>query len=128
MKHLSQQMLLKELRRPHERRMRSRLLEHLRRPSLPPEEAALLRRRIANTGFPKTYEPEPVLADAVDPGLMPIGPIELDLTQLSYTSLSNLSHSLLFSYAIQRGLDVKPSATKAQIVSAVWTLAQGGRS
>jgi hypothetical protein len=120
-------MLASGLRRPYLLRMRSRLLEQMRRPGIPQVDVVFLRRRLAGLGLPKSYEEaEPPTSTSVDPGPMPRPPVELDVS--TYDSLSAHSHSLLFSYAVQHGLDVKPNDTKAQIVSAVWALVQGERT
>lgn len=127
MKHLSQQMLQMELRRPHLRRMRARVTEMLRRPGISPEEATTLRARLEVSGSPKHYGSESISAAAIDPGPMPSPPVELK-PDLTFSLLANLPHARLYSYATQQGLDVRPNYTKAQIATTVWAHFQGEKS
>lgn len=117
MKHLSQQMLSDALRKPYLDRMRSTLRERLRRPGISTEERAYLQTELAKVGAPKVYSAEePSPPGAIDPGPMPVVPIQIDLANATHDSLSALPHTRLYLYAVQQGLEVHASDTKALII------------
>ena len=124
MKHLSQQMLSMELRRPFLDRHRQYLREVLRRPGLSAGERLRLSQELTTAGSPKDYDTEPQ-PGAVDPGPMPVTPIAIDLAEATHDSLATLSHARLFLFATQQNIDVRHGNTKAQVIEAILGSVQG---
>jgi hypothetical protein len=115
-KHLSQQMVSLELRRPHLKRFRRALQKRLRSPGLDGDTRRALERQVHGLGGPKVYSADdPPPPGAIDPGPMPVDPIDLPLTS-TYESLSATPHTRLYLFALQQGLDIHPGNTKAQLV------------
>jgi len=56
---------------------------------------------------------------------MPVMAIEIETEDMTFESLSTLSHSRLFQYARQEGLDINPGDNKAVIVNAILAASQG---
>lgn len=128
MKHLSQQMLSMDLRRTSLEGYRRRLREQLRHPGLSADERVRLQRLVAASGNPKIYDAsESPAPGAIDPGPMPAKPIEIDLATATHDSLSRFSHTRLYTYATQHGLDVSSGKTKAEIVETILASAERGR-
>jgi len=125
-KHLSQQMISIELRKPHLQRQRRRLQEKLRQPGLVATDRITYQNMLGFLGKPKEYKwdeaPQP---GAIDPGPMPVVEIELELEDATFDTLSALPHSRLYLYAHQEGLEVKPGDTKAVIVKTILADHQG---
>jgi len=129
MKHLSQQMIDSEIRKPHLQRYQKDLRAVLRRPGLTAEERGCFSRRLALSGKPKVYDPsETPRPGALNPGPMPPAGLEFDLESASADSLSTISHTRLYLYAQQEGLKVDPSDTKAQIIKTILESNEGGES
>ena len=127
MRHLSQQMIAEEVRRPHLRKYRRHLHETLRDPGLGAEARKRVLAALENAGRPKTYDSiEPPPSGALDPGPMPQPAIEIDLQAATHDSLSATPHTRLYLYAVQRGLKVSPGDTKVQTISAILDTIQGG--
>ena len=120
MKHLSQQMLSIELRKPYIEKQRRRLKEKLRNHGLSVMGREVFRKTLEGLGKPKKYtwdeDPQP---GAIDPGPMPVVTLELELDGATFETLYVLPHSRLFLYAQQQGLEVKPGDTKAVVVQTV---------
>lgn len=122
-------MLTMELRRSSLERYRQQLRDQLRSPGLSIEERSRLQRALATAGRPKIYDAsEPPVPGSIDPGPMPAKPIEIDLATANHDSLSRYTHTRLYLYATQHGLDVNSGDTKAQIAAAILAHAQRGRS
>ena len=125
MKHLSQQMLGTELRKPYLQRYRRQIQDALRRPGVSAEERQNYQLILDHLGEPKVYSvtdtPTP---GALHPGPMPVD-IEIDLDGATLETLSSIAHSRLYLYARQEGLEVQPGDTKVQIVKAILATVEG---
>lgn len=127
MRHLSQQMLTEEIRRPHLKRHRRRLQRALQDLTLGPETRKRFMAELAGLGKPKVYDAsEPPLPGALNPGPMPQPAIELDLETSTIESLSAIPHTRLYLYALQEGLEVNPGDTKVQTIKTILDAIQGG--
>lgn len=128
MKHLSQQMLAVEMRRPYLRSHRKRLHRALATPGISPERRRVLERELNNLGKPKVYDPDdPPLPGALNGGPRPSVQLQLD-SNSSRDVLLALPHSQLYLYALQHDLEVHPGDTKAQVVSTILRQLQGEQS
>lgn len=128
MKHLSQQMLAVEVRRPHLRSHRRRLQRALATPGISPERRRAIERDLNNLGKPKVYDPD----DPPEPGALNGGPrppvqIQLDSNSTRETLLS-IPHTKLYLYALQHDFDVHPGDTKAKVVDTILRHLQGEQS
>lgn len=124
MRHLSQQMISMEVRKPYLHRYKRKLREALQNPGLSATERELVKKKYDEAGQPKVYDAEaPPAPGALDPGPMPQPPIELDSS--SRESLSAESHTRLFLYARQLGLEAQPNNTKAQVINSILSYQQG---
>lgn len=124
MKHLSQQMISMEMRRPHLRHMRRRLQQKLGSPGLSSDQRRVLERELHGVGAPKVYDVD----DPPPPGALRGGersPIELDLEGATHETLAAVPHTTLYLYALQHDLEVLPGDTKAQVASAIWDHVKG---
>lgn len=109
-----------ELRKPHLQRWRRKLQETLRQPGLSAMERDRAVTMLAVIDKPKDYKwdeaPQP---GAIDPGPMPTVDIEMDLESATFDTLSTESHTRLYLYAHQEGLEVSPGDTKAVIIKMI---------
>lgn len=127
MKHLSQQMISMEMRRPHIRRLRRRLQRTLSQPGLNPEQRRMYERQLNGLGEPKVYDADdPPPPGARHPGGRP--PVKLDVEEATHESLAAVPHTTLYLYALQHDLEVVPGDTKAQVVNKILSNAQGEES
>lgn len=119
MKHVSQQMISMELRRPYLKRRRRQLQRQMRHPGLDPEARRRIEREIHNLGDPKVYSADdPPPPGAMFPGPMPAAEIDIP-PDSSIEQLSAIPHTRLYLYALKRDLDVHPGNTKIQVAKAV---------
>jgi len=124
-KHLTQQMISTDLRKPFIQKRRRKLQQLLRQPGLSATERDRFRAQLDGLGKPKVYkwdEPQP---GAIDPGPMPVVAIELDLDDATFETLSKQPHSRLFLFAQQQGLEIKPGETKAKVINTILAAHQG---
>ena len=83
-----------------------------------------MQKKLANAGNPKTYVADaPAPPGAIDPGPMPQPPIEIQ--EFTRESLAAETHTRLFLYAQQIGLEVQPKHTKAQVIERLLSRNQG---
>lgn len=126
MKHLSQQMISMELRRPHLRRWRRTLQRRMSSPGLTSDSRRVLEREIRSVGEPKIYDADdPPPVGALHPGERP--PVRLDLDGATHETLAGVPHTSLYLYALQNDLEVVPGDTKAQVIKKILSHAQGER-
>lgn len=119
MKHLSQQMLSPELRRPHLKKYRRALQKRLRGHGLDADSRRALEREIHGLGAPKVYSADdPPPPGAIHPGVVLAEHLVFP-PDSTYDQLSATPHTRLYLYAIQQDLDVHPGNTKAQLVNAI---------
>lgn len=105
---------------------RRKLREHARQPGLTPDERQRVTRMLGELDKPKQYRPDdPPQPGALDPGPMPPAGIDLGSDSSTFESLSKHTHSRLYLYAIQEGLNVNPGDTKAKIVQTILDQEQG---
>ena len=124
MRHISQQMISMEVRKPALHRYKRKLRDALQNPGLSATERAQVKERYDIAGTTKVYDAEaPPSPGAIDPGPMPQPPIELDSSSLE--SLSAETHTRLFLFARQLGLEAQPNNTKAQVVEMLLGRNQG---
>lgn len=127
MKHISQQMLSMELRRPHLRRWRRRLNRILSSPGLSDDRRRVIEREIHGVGQPKVYDADdPPTPGALQGGTRPT--VHLDLQNATHETLSSVPHTTLYLYALQHDLEVATGDTKAQVVSAILNHREGEQS
>jgi hypothetical protein len=124
MRHIAQQMIAVEVRRPYLNRYRRRLRESLQNPGLAGSERTFVQEKLNNAGKTKIYDAEaPSPPGAIDPGPMPQPPIEVD--DSTRESLMAETHTRLFLFAKQLGLEVQPNFTKAQVIETLLSRNQG---
>jgi hypothetical protein len=124
MKHLSQQRISMEMRRPFVRKWRRTLQRRLASPGLSADARRVLERDIHNLGEPKIYnadDPPPVGARRGGEG----APVKIDLNAATAESLTSIPHTKLYLYALQHDLEVAPGDTKAQVVQTILGHAKG---
>lgn len=119
MRHVSQQMISLEVRRPHLKRRRRVLQKQLRNPGADMETRRRIERQIRNLGEPKVYSADdPPPPGAIDPGPMPIGDVEMP-SDPSHETLSAMPHTQLYLFAVQQGLEVHSGNTKVQVIETI---------
>lgn len=124
MKHVSQQMISVEVRRPYLRKHRRRLQKALSSPGLSADQRRVLERDLRNVGDPKVYDADdPPRSGALRGG--DAGPVQLDLEGASHETLAAVPHTTLYLYALQQDLKVSPGNTKAQVVSTILAHVKG---
>jgi hypothetical protein len=120
MKHLSQQMIASDVRRPHLRRYRKSLLRRLSSGNLSDDVRRVLERDLQNLGKPKTYDPnDPPPPGALRGGRSPLVDLGVDAEDATFESLSKFPHTRLYLYALQKDLEVRSGDTKAQVVDTI---------
>lgn len=124
MRHIAQSMISMEVRQPYLKRYKRKLRESLQNPGLSGSERAHVQEKFDNAGKPRVYDakasPSP---GAIDPGPMPQPPIQIP--DLSRDALALETHTRLFLFARQLGLEVQPNNTKAQVIEVILGRNQG---
>lgn len=126
MHHLSQQMLSIEVRRPHQASYKRKLQRLLQTPGLTAELRAMYQSDLDMIGEPKVYlRGAPAPPGAIASGPMPEDLIAIDFDSATEETLGKELQTILVRHAIQLGLDVQTTASKAQVIALLLAHAQG---
>jgi hypothetical protein len=117
MKHISQQMLTMDVRRPHLDSYRKSLRASLSRSDLSVEEMNRLRRELRDLGRPKVYAAQEPPAWGIDSGPMPEAPLDLD--HVTADDLLAFPHQRLRRVADRHAVVLEPGDTKALIIQKI---------
>lgn len=119
MRHVSQQMISLEVRRPYLKQRRRALQKQLRNPGVDAETRRRIEGQIGKLGEPKIYSADdPPPPGAINPGPMPVGDVQLP-PDPSHETLSAMPHTRLYLFAVQRDLEVHPGNTKVQVIETI---------